>query len=161
VSPDTGRKGEGAARPRLHVVNVSLRWAATRCVVPAGFDPARVAARVDRWILGEFAAAVAAVDAALAGFRFNEAAGAAYQFVWGTFCDWYLEFAKPVLGGADEGARAETRAVCGNVLRGVLQLLHPEPNSTCAHRIHLSMWLHTWVGILPTDCGALFTDHTP
>jgi valyl-tRNA synthetase len=96
-----------------------------RCLLPPGFDPRGARAGVNRWILGEFAAAVASIDAALAGFRFNDAAGAAYQFAWGTFCDWYLEFAKPLLAGDDAAAKAETRAVAAFVLRGLLQALHP------------------------------------
>jgi valyl-tRNA synthetase len=42
----------------------------------------------------------------LVAYRFNEAAAAVYRFVWGTFCDWYLELAKPVLNGGDEAAKA-------------------------------------------------------
>ncbi len=95
------------------------------CRLPAAFDPSWAKASVNRWILGEFARAVDTVDAALREFRFNEAAGAAYQFVWGSFCDWYLEFTKPVIAGSDEQAREETRAVTAYVLRGILQMLHP------------------------------------
>jgi valyl-tRNA synthetase len=95
------------------------------CRLPAAFDPSWAKAIVNRWILGEFARAVDTVDAALREFRFNEAAGAAYQFVWGSFCDWYLEFTKPVIAGSDDQAREETRAVTAYVLRGILQMLHP------------------------------------
>jgi valyl-tRNA synthetase len=95
------------------------------CRLPAAFDPSWAKASVNRWILGEFAQATDAVDAALREFRFNEAAGAAYQFVWGSFCDWYLEFTKPVIAGSDAQARDETRAVTAYVLRGILQILHP------------------------------------
>jgi valyl-tRNA synthetase len=95
------------------------------CRLPAAFDPSWAKASVNRWILGEFARAVDTVDAALREFRFNEAAGAAYQFVWGSFCDWYLEFTKPVIAGSDDQAREETRAVTAYVLRGILQMLHP------------------------------------
>ena len=52
---------------------------------------------VNRWIIGEVADMVAAVDAALAAFRFDEAANAVYSFAWDRFCDWYLELVKPVL----------------------------------------------------------------
>ncbi len=41
-------------------------------------------------------------------YRFNDAAGALYADVWGVFCDWYVEFAKPLLTGEDEAAKAET-----------------------------------------------------
>ncbi len=95
------------------------------CRLPAAFDPAWAKLTVNRWMLGELALATRGIDAALEGFRFNDAAGAAYQFVWGTFCDWYLEFTKPVLAGEDAAAKAETRAVTAYVLREILKLLHP------------------------------------
>jgi len=56
---------------------------------------------------------------------FDAAANLAYQFVWGTFCDWHLEFAKPIFQGADEAAKAETRAATAWVLDVVLHVLHP------------------------------------
>ena len=68
---------------------------------------------------------MAAVTKAIEDYRFNEAANAAYDFVWGTFCDWYLELAKPILTGDDEGARIETRATAAYVLDQILKLLHP------------------------------------
>ena len=77
---------------------------------------------VNRWILGETGRVREAVDAALAAYRFNEAAGTLYAFVWGRVCDWYLEMAKPLLDG--EGAQ-ETRAVMGWVIDQCLILLHP------------------------------------
>jgi valyl-tRNA synthetase len=45
--------------------------------------------------------------------------------VWNTFCDWYLELIKPLLGGMDDAAKSETRMVCGYVLDETLKLLHP------------------------------------
>jgi valyl-tRNA synthetase len=92
---------------------------------PSGFDPASAKHTVNRWILGELARTQRVVDESLDGYRFNEAAAALYQFTWGTFCDWYLEFTKPILTGADEQAKAETRAATGFVLRELLTLLHP------------------------------------
>ena len=62
---------------------------------------------------------------ALEAFRFNEAAGAIYHFIWHIYCDWYLELIKPILIGDDEQARAETRAMAAFVLDRALQLLHP------------------------------------
>jgi valyl-tRNA synthetase len=57
--------------------------------------------------------------------RFNEAAGAAYHFVWNVFCDWYLEFIKPLLNGTDEGAKAEARMTAAWTRDTILKLLHP------------------------------------
>src|SRR5690606_17415806 len=53
------------------------------------------------------------------------AANSAYDFVWGTFCDWYVEFAKPVFSGTDEAAKAETRATAAWALDQILAFLHP------------------------------------
>jgi valyl-tRNA synthetase len=61
----------------------------------------------------------------MAQFRYNDAAGALYRFVWGEFCDWYLEFTKPILQGGDDGAKGETRATTAWVLGQMLHLLHP------------------------------------
>ena len=55
----------------------------------------------------------------------HQLASAAYRFVWGTFCDWYLELAKPTLQGADSPAKEETRAAAAYVLDLILGLLHP------------------------------------
>ncbi|MFN3645439.1 MAG: valine--tRNA ligase [Gemmobacter sp.] len=80
-------------------------------------------ATVNRWILGETARVVAEVDAALTDYRFNDAASALYAFVWGRVCDWYVEFAKPLL--ADPGLAGETRATMAWVLDRCMMLLHP------------------------------------
>ncbi len=69
--------------------------------------------------------AVAQVTKGIEDFKFNEAANAAYDFVWGTFCDWYVELAKPVLTGEDEAAKAETQATAACALDQILKLLHP------------------------------------
>jgi valyl-tRNA synthetase len=61
----------------------------------------------------------------MADYRFNDAANAIYHFLWGEFCDWYLEFTKPILGSDDAAAVKETRAATAWVLNQVLHLLHP------------------------------------
>ena len=89
------------------------------------FDPKAIRHTLNRWIAGETQRAVAEVEAALKAYKFNEAAGAAYQFVWGVTCDWYLELAKPLLTGDDAAAKAETQATAAWVLDQILPLLHP------------------------------------
>ncbi|WP_374389453.1 valine--tRNA ligase [Brevundimonas sp.] len=90
-----------------------------------GFDPATVEQTINRWIRGELTKAERAVSEAIEGGRFDDAAGALYRFVWNVFCDWYLELAKPVFQGADEAAKAETRAMTAWTLDQTLKLLHP------------------------------------
>lgn len=100
------------------------------CKPDAGFDPKAVTQTVNRWILSECEQTVKAVNAGLDGFRFNDAAAAAYRFVWNVFCDWHLELAKPLFMGDDDdehsrAAKAETRATTAFVLDQALKLLHP------------------------------------
>jgi len=110
---------------------VTKIWNAARyaemndCKPVAGFDPAGVKLTVNRWIIGKAAEAVANIETAIQNYRFNEAADAGYHFTWGSFCDWYLEFTKPILNGDDEAAKAETRATMAWVFDQVLLMLHP------------------------------------
>ena len=61
------------------------------CDPVAGFDPASPADTINRWIVGETVKTERLVREALEAFRFNDAATALYQFVWNTYCDWYVE----------------------------------------------------------------------
>jgi len=80
----------------------------------------------DEWILARLAWTTAEVAKALDGYRFNEAAGVLYNFVWHEFCDWYLEAAKPALYDKQGPAAKEAaQAVLWRVLRDTLVLLHP------------------------------------
>ncbi|MBI5441050.1 MAG: valine--tRNA ligase [Deltaproteobacteria bacterium] len=79
----------------------------------------------DRWIVGRLRSAVADVRRGLDGYAFNEAASAAYQFVWHEFCDWYIEMSKRPLYGASPRARLAAQQTLVRVLDGVFRLLHP------------------------------------
>ncbi len=89
------------------------------------FDPHRVKEVLNRWIVHETAKAAREVTAAIEVYKFNDAANAAYRFVWNVYCDWYLELIKPVLTGADSPAKTETRAAAAWALDEILKLLHP------------------------------------
>ncbi|OAN72345.1 valine--tRNA ligase [Sulfitobacter sp. EhC04] len=93
--------------------------------VPHSDTPPETTLTVNKWIKGEIAKTREALDTALTQYRFNDAANTLYAFVWGTFCDWYLEFTKPIFDGDDAGAIAETRATYGWALDQCLILLHP------------------------------------
>jgi valyl-tRNA synthetase len=79
----------------------------------------------DAWILARLQRAVNETVAALEEFRFNEAAGTVYQFVWHELCDWYIELAKEALNGEDAGRRRATQAVLVRCLETTYRLLHP------------------------------------
>jgi len=106
-------------------------WNATRfsqmngCVRVEGFDPAGAGQTLNRWIRGEAVKTAQEVTKALEDCAYDAAAGALYRFIWNVFCDWYLELAKPILNGADQGAKAETQAMTAWVLDQCLVLLHP------------------------------------
>ena len=89
------------------------------------FDPKSAKETLNKWILGEAEKAVREVTEAIEAYKFNEAAGAAYRFVWSIFCDWYVELSKPLLTGADGAAKAETQATAAFVLDEIIKLLHP------------------------------------
>jgi valyl-tRNA synthetase len=94
--------------------------------VVAGFDPAAVQSPLCRWILDAADHAVAEATIALEAYRFDEYAQMGYRFVWNAYCDWFLEFAKPVFAdGNDPRAAAEVRATAAHVLGMILRLLHP------------------------------------
>jgi len=110
---------------------VTKLWNAARflemneCFRVEGYDPKANKVALNRWIVGATARAAASVTKAIEDYKFNEAANNAYDFVWGTFCDWYVELAKPVFMGEDAAAKAETRATAAWALDQILKILHP------------------------------------
>ncbi|HKH00525.1 MAG TPA: valine--tRNA ligase, partial [Bradyrhizobium sp.] len=95
------------------------------CVLPPQFDPTKAKDTLNRWIVHETARATREVSEAIEGYRFNDAAGAIYRFVWNVYCDWYLELAKPVLMGEEGAGKTETRAMVAWARDEILKLLHP------------------------------------
>ena len=79
----------------------------------------------DRHILARLQQAIADCEAGLDKFRFNDAAHVLYEFVWHQFCDWYVEYAKSVLYGADAARREQVLRVMHFVFEQALRLLHP------------------------------------
>ncbi|HEX4110920.1 MAG TPA: class I tRNA ligase family protein, partial [Stellaceae bacterium] len=110
---------------------VTKLWNAARyaelneCKLVADFVPATCTMTVNRWIVGALADTATQVERAIEDYKFNDAANVLYHFVWGTFCDWYVEFTKPILTGSDAAAKAETRAATAWALAQTVHLLHP------------------------------------
>ncbi|HEY1505544.1 MAG TPA: valine--tRNA ligase [Stellaceae bacterium] len=133
-------------------------WNATRyaemngCQRVPGFDPASAKFTVNRWIAAAANAAGERVARAIEDYKFNEAADALYQFTWGNFCDWYIEFSKPILTGGDEAAKAETRAMTIWVIERIVHLLHP-----LMPYITETLWTH----IAGDNAGMLITAKWP
>jgi valyl-tRNA synthetase len=110
---------------------VTKLWNAARfCEMNAvrpvpGFDPASVRLPLSRWIIDAADRAVAEATAALEAYRLDDYAAAGYRFTWNSFCDWFVEFAKPILAQGESKDAAEVRAVAAHVLGMILALLHP------------------------------------
>jgi len=106
-------------------------WNATRFAEMNGvkadpkFVPETASLTINRWILTELARTARDVTEAIETYRFNDAAGTLYRFIWNQFCDWYLELLKPVFIGEDEAAKAESQACAAYVLEETYKLLHP------------------------------------
>jgi valyl-tRNA synthetase len=137
---------------------VTKLWNAARyaemngCALVAGFTPRQCRLTVNRWVAAAVSDCAAAVTAALDAFRFDEAANRLYQFVWGTFCDWYLEFTKPILQGNDHAARTETQAMAAWVLGRIIHLLHP---------IMPFVTEEVWENLAGSEAGLLLTSLWP
>ena len=95
------------------------------CATIEGFDPRGAKETLNRWIAHETAKTAAEITEAISVYRFNDAAAAAYRFVWNIYCDWYLELAKPLLTGPDGAGKDETRAMVAWARDEILKLLHP------------------------------------
>lgn len=93
--------------------------------IPQGFEPSSVKHAVNKWIIAKAQEATREVTENLNSYRFSDAANAVYQFVWGSFCDWYIEMIKPILYGENEAEKAETRAAFAWVRDRILVILHP------------------------------------
>lgn len=79
----------------------------------------------DQWIIAKLAEVEKNVHEALEAERFSDAATALYQFIWNQFCDWYIEFTKPIMTAASPEEKHATQLVMAQVLNRMIRLLHP------------------------------------
>ena len=105
--------------------NASRYTQLKQCSYEATFDPNKCNLAVNKWIVFEVTNAVENVRKSIENYRFNDAAKYIYQFSWATFCDWYIEFTKPILAGVNAGEINETKATTMWVLKQILNTLNP------------------------------------
>lgn len=79
----------------------------------------------DQWIITKLAETEKTVHDALEAERFSDAANALYQFTWNQFCDWYIEFTKPIMSSGSAAEKHATQLVMSQVLNRMMRLLHP------------------------------------
>ena len=80
---------------------------------------------INQWIYKEFILTQDMVSKSLENFRFDEAAKYVYQFVWHSYCDWYLEFLKPIFNSKNKSELKEARLFSSFIMANILKLLHP------------------------------------
>ena len=95
------------------------------CYSVKDFEVSQAKLEISKWIIAKVKEASAEVTENLNNFRFSDAANAVYQFIWGTFCDWYIELIKPIFYGENAEDIKETRAVAAWILDRILIMLHP------------------------------------
>jgi valyl-tRNA synthetase len=95
------------------------------CLYPEHFNPAHLTGVANRWIVSEFSQVINNLEKALELYSFDQAANQLYQFIWGRFCDWYLEMIKPVLSGSASTEKTEAQATVAWLLGYLCHVLHP------------------------------------
>src|SRR5437879_169691 len=99
--------------------------AAPQIRTKAPYAMAEGLARIDGWLFSRLAETISSVNEALQSYRFHEAAQSVYQFFWGDFCDWYIEWVKPDLQSADQERAAVAWKNLFAAFEAALRLLHP------------------------------------
>lgn len=106
-------------------------WNATRYALMSGaawstsYSPKNVAHPLNQWIIAELQNCQDKVTDSLKNYRFHEASSTIYHFLWGTYCDWYLELTKPLLVESDSKTKKETQETMGWVLGILMHIMHP------------------------------------
>ena len=80
---------------------------------------------INRWIYFELLKTNLEAQKHISNFRFDEAAKVIYQFVWHSYCDWYIEFLKPIFDSKSKPNLQETRAFADYIQANILVMLHP------------------------------------
>ena len=97
---------------------------ATYAALGEPLDPLAFADPSDRWIISRYHQLVSEATRLIEAYQLGEAGRQVYEFLWGEYCDWYIEMTKPRLRAGGEGAQA-ARQTLVYVLDGCLRLLHP------------------------------------
>ena len=96
-----------------------------KCEFKSTKKPPKFKININKWVYSELLETKKIVAKNIKDYRFDEAARNAYQFVWHSFCDWYLEFSKTILYSNNKKNIIEIREVSGFVFKEILILMHP------------------------------------
>ncbi len=96
------------------------------CITELEKDLPTINLEVNRWIINLYNELNSRVKTSIKNYKFNDAADALYQFIWKDYCDWYIEFIKPILINTNDlDTLNETKNVSINIMKNVLLMLHP------------------------------------
>ncbi|MAJ23026.1 MAG: valine--tRNA ligase [Candidatus Pelagibacter sp. TMED64] len=96
-----------------------------KCKLSKKFDIKKSKMDINKWIYFELLLTQKKAEEFISNFRFDEAAKTIYQFVWGSYCDWYIEFLKPVFDKKEKKQLEESRQFASYIESNILILLHP------------------------------------
>ena len=96
------------------------------CISELDTDLNFINLQISKWIIENYNQLNSKVKKSIVEYKFNDAADALYQFIWRDYCDWYIEFIKPILNNAEDiESQKETKSVSIKIMKNVLLMLHP------------------------------------
>ena len=96
-----------------------------KCKLDKKINLSTIKLPVNQWIFNEFIKTKDLITKNIEAFRFDEAAKHIYQFVWHSYCDWYLEFLKPIFNSKNKPHIKEAKAFSSFMMANILKILHP------------------------------------
>ncbi len=96
------------------------------CISELDTDLNFINLQINKWIIENYNQLNLKVKKSIVEYKFNDAADALYQFIWRDYCDWYIEFIKPILNNAEDiESQKEAKSVSIKIMKNVLLMLHP------------------------------------
>ena len=96
-----------------------------KCFLKKQINLKKIKLPINQWIFNEFIKTQILVSKNIENFRFDEAARHIYKFVWHSYCDWYLEFLKPIFNSKNIHEIEEAKNFSSFMLANILKMLHP------------------------------------
>jgi valyl-tRNA synthetase len=96
-----------------------------KCKYNKKIDVKKIKLKINHWIYTEFCKTNELINKHIQDFRFDEASRVLYNFVWHSYCDWYLEFLKPIFFSKKKSSINEAKQFSSYMLLNILKLLHP------------------------------------
>ena len=95
------------------------------CTFDRNINIKKIKLKVNQWIYIEFKRTTDLINRHIHDFRFDKASRVIYNFVWHSYCDWYLEFLKPIFNSKNKNSAIEAKLFSSYMLSNILKLLHP------------------------------------